>query len=314
MHLKKQLSKILRLYPKLSSKDEIDGLYRLLYDLAHDLDNSPDFITRITEKNFGIQWDEFNSGEALLDDSWFKDNVVRILTEEEIQISEDWFKGKWILDAGCGQGRWSYGLAKMGANVVAVDVNESAIRQTQTALSSLNVEKEFYQCPLEDIDQLFGERKFDLVFSWGVIHHCKSFTRSFNNLTSLVKDTGILYIYLYGRESIPYDEDIELFKIRLHYNLLPGKKEKEEFLLKLAKGNRNKVHNYHDIYAPLINRRLEYDNVREMLADRGFSQIFRTIEHTELFIRGIKEKNPGDFPRNYILPKAKKPFWFERYN
>lgn len=314
MHLKHQLKKVLGIYPKLSSKEETNGLYRLLYELAHDLDNSPDFITRITEKNFGIQWDELNSGEALLDDSWFRDNVVRILTEEEIQVSKDWFKGKRILDAGCGQGRWSYGFAQMGADVVAVDVNESAIRQTEKSLSRFDVAKKFHQCPLEEIDSLFDGEKFDLVFSWGVIHHCKSFTRSLQNLTGLVKDTGILYLYLYGRESIPYDEDIELFKIRLHYNLLPGKEEKEKFLMKLARGNRKKVHNYHDIYAPLINRRLEYSTVQKMLTERGFSNICRTIDHSELFIRGIKEKNQGDFPQDFILPRAVRPYWFERYN
>ena len=155
-------------------------------------------------------------------------------------------------------------------------------------------------------------KKYDLVFCWGVIHHCKSFNKSLKELLKFVKKDGILYLYLYGRDSLDYNTDVDLFKSRIMYNVLPTKEDKYKFLLKKARGNKDKVHNFHDIYSPLINRRLEYKYVKDFLKSEGFEDIVRTIDHTELFIRAIKG-NAKDYYKKYILPKKKAPYWFEHH-
>ena len=69
-----------------------------------------------------------DEGGVLLSDPWFRENVTRILTEEELQIRPEWFAGKRVLDAGCGRGRWSYGFASLGTDVTSVDVNPRSAR------------------------------------------------------------------------------------------------------------------------------------------------------------------------------------------
>jgi len=74
-----------------------------------------------------------------------------------------------------------------------------------------------------------------------------------------------------------------MFKKGLHYNSLKTWDEKRKYLLDYAKGDASKIHQLHDMLAPLINRRLEYEHVKERLEEWGFPDVFRTMDHTELF-------------------------------
>ena len=201
-----------------------------------------------------------------------------------------------------------------------MDVNKSAIDRTQELIKDINIEKEFIQSSLENLlENLSVKNKYDLVISWGVVHHVKEFNKSLDNLTKLVNDDGILYLYLYGRESLSYEDDVEYFKNRMYYNSLSKEYEKYQFLLKKTRGpyfwrkaKESEINNIHDEYAPLINRRLDFDYIRKFLEDRGFEDIVRTVDHSELFVRAIKS-NSKKYYNEYILPSNQDdPYWINR--
>lgn len=292
---------------------EVDALYRLLYNAMHDHEQSLDLTARQTVEAFSDQWEQYPEGEYMLSDPWFRDNLQRILTREMILIDQEWFKGKRILDAGCGNGRWSHGLASMGAHMTCVDINRVALEETEKALKPFEMEKRFIQTPLEGLDEALPDEQFDMVYSFGVIHHCNSFNTAFENVISKVEEGGVLFLYLYGRESLSMEEDIELFKERIKYNSLTTRKEKEAYLLKRVGGDSQLVHQKHDLLAPLVNRRLEFDDIRSRLEARGFTQIERTMDHTELFIRAFKGKNIPEETIQALLPKHSAPFWFQHH-
>lgn len=294
------------------SNPETDALYRILYELVQDKEDSLDISSSQTKDAFAFQWENLPEGDGLLSDPWFKANVANILTDQELLIKPDWFAGKEVLDAGCGNGRWSYAFSQLGAKVTAVDINTIALEETKRTLSESPIKHEFYQSPLETLSANLPAKKFDVVFSWGVLHHCQSYNKAFHQLFNYVKEGGVIYLYLYGRESLSYSDDIDYFKERVIYNSLPSFEEKENFLLKKARGDRDKLHIYHDIYAPLVNRRLEFKEVKDVLEENGFCNIIRTIDHSELFVRAFKG-NPT-IPEEMLLPPKTKPFWFERYN
>jgi 2-polyprenyl-3-methyl-5-hydroxy-6-metoxy-1,4-benzoquinol methylase len=296
-----------------ANKEDVDALYKLLYNQVHDYDKALPLATAQTTDTFGFQWSELQEGEAMLSDKWFKDNVTNIISEKETLIKKEWFKGKNIIDCGCGGGRWSYGLAQLGANITAVDINTSAIQATKDVLQNSNVEKKFVLSPLETLtEQLPVGEGYDMVWSWGVLHHCGSFNQAFLEVMKYVKEGGFIYIYLYGREGISYEEDINLFKNRVKYNTLTSWKEKEEFLIRMSHGDKTKLHQAHDIYAPLLNRRLEFDYVSKMLQDNGFVDIVRTVKSPELHIRATKGKtNEADKPM--LLPSVAAEPWYSKY-
>jgi SAM-dependent methyltransferase len=236
--------------------------------------------------------------------------VDRIISEEELQLDRGWFPGKRVLDAGCGGGRWSYGLAKLGAHVTAADTNPSALAATRAALEELGAPAEFIRSDLETIDAKLPHDSFDLVWSWGVLHHCTSFSGALRSISNLLKPGGLIHLYLYGRESISLADDVTLFKERLRYNYLRTDEERLEFLTEKARGIDMDVHHAHDLYAPIINRRFNFEEVRDLLQQFGFTHVERTVEHTELWIRAVKGPKAGAIEQ-YGLPRRKPPYWFQ---
>jgi SAM-dependent methyltransferase len=162
------------------------------------------------------------------------------------------------------------------------------------------------------LSALLPPEPFDLVLSWGVLHHCRSFTRALAEVCRFVKPDGLLYVYLYGRESQPYEADLALFKERVRYNTLADERQRYAFLLARACGDPDRVHNAHDIYAPLINRRLEWPAVERLLRGHGFEDVVRTIDHTELLVRAIRG-GTRDYYRDWILPRKRPPYWFTHH-
>jgi 2-polyprenyl-3-methyl-5-hydroxy-6-metoxy-1,4-benzoquinol methylase len=295
------------------NKQNIDALYKLLYNQINDLDNALPLAAQQTIGAFGFQWAKLREGEAMLSDKWFNENVPEIIADHELLLNKDWFKGKDVIDCGCGGGRWSYGLAKLGANITAVDVNQSAIIATEDELKDINVKKEFIVTPLEELSShLPAGKKYDLAWSWGVLPFVSSFTQSFQQVMDCVKDGGFIYVNLYGRETLNYEQDIDLFKNRVRYNTLPTWEEKEKFLIEKAGGNKAKVHQNHDMYSPLLNRRFEFSFIKKTLEDNGFTDVVRTVNNTELFVRAVKKAIiPAD--KHMIGYTPQKEWWFSRY-
>lgn len=292
-------------------KAENDTVYAMLYALAHDNDQPATFATRSTVDAFSHQWANLQEGAFMLSDPWFRENVDDIISRQELQIDRSWFPGKRVLDAGCGGGRWSYGLAKLGCEVTAVDVNASAIAATRNALDSLSAKGTFVHSEIEEVGAKLPAESFDLVWSWGVLHHCKSFNRALAGAAGLVKPGGMLHLYLYGRETVPLADDVQIFKQRMRYNFLPTQEKRTEFLEKMAAGHGLDVHHVHDIYAPLINRRFTVAEIGEMLRPLGFTQFEQTIVHKEIWLRAIKGDATAELASK-ILPKVAAPYWFER--
>lgn len=202
-----------------------------------------------TEQAFSTQWEKFDHGQMLVaSDPWFKENCIRFLCEQEIQIKSEWLKGKNVLDAECGNGRWAYPLTKLGANYTAVDVNCVVAEKAKDLIKDINIKKEFVVAPFADILE---------------------------------------------KLSTTSDEE--------RYN----------FLLKKAWSNKARVHSYHDFYAPLINRRIDFNYVKQFLEERGFAKLVRTQQYAEVFVRAIKGNS--EKYKEWILPSNEDPLWIGHY-
>ena len=68
----------------------------------------------------------------------------------------------------------------------------------------------------------------------------------------------------------------------------------------------------HDMYSPLINRRLDYGYVKNFLETAGFEKVQRIKDHPELFIRAIKS-DYEHYKSKWLLQQPQPPFWFQRH-
>ena len=107
----------------------------------------------------------------------------------------DWFRGKDVLDAGCGNGRWSWALGTAGATVTAVDQSEAGVAAATGTCAGFPGFRAVQHDLLKPLDLA---QEFDLVWSFGVLHHTGDTRTALANVAACVKPGGYLYLMLYG--------------------------------------------------------------------------------------------------------------------
>lgn len=105
------------------------------------------------------------------------------------------FTGKLVLDAGCGFGRHALFAARYGAEVVAIDNSADAVASCKENVGG-NVRAHVIQGDVERPPLRRGA--FELVFSYGVLHHVRDAQAAFRTLGELVAPGGRLSIWVYG--------------------------------------------------------------------------------------------------------------------
>jgi len=87
--------------------------------------------------------------------------------------------GQKILDIGCGTGRQSIRLAKLGFNITGIDIASEAIHEAERKAEEESIEVRFIVGDAEAT--MFERDAFDICFCGGVLHH-------FNDLDSLSRE------------------------------------------------------------------------------------------------------------------------------
>jgi 2-polyprenyl-3-methyl-5-hydroxy-6-metoxy-1,4-benzoquinol methylase len=85
---------------------------------------------------------------------------------------EKW-RGKKVLEIGCGIGTDTMNFARAGAEVTAVDLSAKSLEVARKRAEVFGLEDriKFYEANAEDLSTIIPPQKYDLVYSFGVIHH-----------------------------------------------------------------------------------------------------------------------------------------------
>lgn len=115
---------------------------------------------------------------------------------EKMGLSEMAFAGKTVLDVGCGTGTRTIAVARSGAGrVVGLDFSSASLRQAAFLKAHLGMKNvHFVQASLYDCDALFARTQFDVVLSWGVVHHTAAPHEAFRQLAARVRPGGLLML------------------------------------------------------------------------------------------------------------------------
>lgn len=109
------------------------------------------------------------------------------------------WRGKAVLEIGCGVGVDTARFARAGAEITAVDLTEAAV---SLANRLLELEQLPGKAVVADAEELpFDDDSFDLVYSWGVLHHTPHIDRALAEVRRVLRPDGALRIMLYGRPS-----------------------------------------------------------------------------------------------------------------
>jgi len=112
------------------------------------------------------------------------------------------FKGKNVLEIGCGNGADAVMFVNNGATYTGVDLTKAAVCATREHLDLFGLEG---SCHLDNAENLgFAEESFDLVYSYGVLHHSPEPWKAFSEVYRVLKPGGKAILMLYNKHSLNY--------------------------------------------------------------------------------------------------------------
>lgn len=109
-------------------------------------------------------------------------------------------EGKMVLEIGVGLGSDHQKFAEAGAKLSGIDLTLRAITHTRNRLYLFNLTSDLKVGDAENLD--FPDNTFDLVYSWGVIHHSPETPKAIREIHRVLKPGGEAKVMIYHKNSI----------------------------------------------------------------------------------------------------------------
>lgn len=139
---------------------------------------------------FGKNWDDYS---RLIDEDAIAEAERGILN----LIPAEAIKGSTWLDIGSGSGLHSLAAARLGAReITALDIDKDSVATTRKVLAAHGVKATVMDRSVFGIDDL---GLFDIVYSWGVLHHTGAMWRAVKAAAERVAPGGLFVIALYQK-------------------------------------------------------------------------------------------------------------------
>ncbi len=113
-------------------------------------------------------------------------------------IPEAEYTGANILDCGCGTGEFTCWYASQGTQLTAIDLSRPSIEQARSyaAEYELSDRIDFRQMSVLEMD--LPDSTYDLVYSYGVLHHTPDPVRGFDHMVRVCKPGGVVIVSVYS--------------------------------------------------------------------------------------------------------------------
>ncbi len=137
----------------------------------------------------------------------------KIISKSELEYFAQWvattfgekkefWKGKTVLELGCGTGELANSLALCGAKITAIDFSAASIKHAKKISQKLKTQHEvkFIEKNILSLSENeFNGKKFDAVIALGSLHHTINALEGFKIACKFAKPNGLVVIGLYNK-------------------------------------------------------------------------------------------------------------------
>ena len=111
------------------------------------------------------------------------------------------WNNKSVLEIGSGIGTMAINFAKSGANYTGVELSEESLKLTKKRFEVYGQEGTFYQGNAEELTSFVPVKKYDLIYSFGVIHHSPNPRKIIQEMRPYMHEQSVLKLMIYAKDS-----------------------------------------------------------------------------------------------------------------
>jgi 2-polyprenyl-3-methyl-5-hydroxy-6-metoxy-1,4-benzoquinol methylase len=171
--------------------------------------NRPPTFNQVSIEQVGAYWDARpcnlrHSPQPVGTREYFQEVEARkYRVEPHIPVFADFshWQGKRVLEIGCGLGTDTINFARAGARVTAVDLSGASLDLARRRAEIFDLDITFYQGNAEELPDFVPVEPYDLVYSFGVIHHTPRPRRVIEALSRYMNRDSLLKLMVYNRHS-----------------------------------------------------------------------------------------------------------------
>jgi len=192
------------------------------------MDNSSGTSTRASAENADAllkrevqaYWDAHPCGTQFTDLEWgsreFFEQVEKFRYDLQPfmhrMIRFDAYKGKRLLEIGCGLGTDLLQFARAGAQVTGIDLTPASVDLARKRFSLYGIPGDFQVADAENLP--FPDESFDVVYSFGVLHHTPDTQRAIDEAYRVLRPGGEIVVMLYHKWSVHVLLGVPLWVLR----------------------------------------------------------------------------------------------------
>jgi SAM-dependent methyltransferase len=113
----------------------------------------------------------------------------------------DYWAGKRVLEVGCGIGTAAVNFARAGADYTGVELSQASLDLTRKRFDVYGLKGRLVLCNAERLSEHVESNHYDLVYSFGVIHHSPNQRAIVEEIRKVVRDDGEFRCMLYAKNS-----------------------------------------------------------------------------------------------------------------
>lgn len=143
---------------------------------------------------FGENWLRFLDS---VDEGRIESSMSAIAEMEEV----DDLLGRSFLDVGCGSGLSSLAARRLGASVHSFDYDAASVaaaEEMRRRYAPDDLEWTIEQGSILDREYVSSLGRYDVVYSWGVLHHTGDLDTALDHVVGLVAPDGLLHLAIYN--------------------------------------------------------------------------------------------------------------------
>lgn len=226
-------------------------------------DNGGEAIEVKTGEVYFNLWKHFKSDEYYLQ--------ALTLLAERLEKNNISLKGvKTALDDGCGAGRYTMALKKLGCeHIEGIDISGNSIELAEK-MNPFNLKDVSFQQG-SVLDLPFDDGHFDFVFSNGVLHHTSSTKQGLREIFRVLRRGGRCWLYLYGGKESFFWDLVDFCRKLL--SAVP--QSYTQRVMEVMGYPPGRIFHRTDFFYVPINRRYFQEELEKLLIEIGFGQFTR---------------------------------------